>query len=1034
MKKRVCSLALALAVMLSLLPTGAIAAGGGTAAVTADAFGVKDTAYGQTKTTGRWTASPGLNDLSGRFDVVWADGEETEAPAITAQLEYETGADTWETAAGFTAPGTYRYSVTATAAGAKYAAYSGEPIVLPVSIQVKKDLDSESFVIRDAGGGIVEKGDKTYNATGSALDCSRWTLAYAEDVTDAAGEITPAWYKDETKVTEVKDAGVYMLYAQVPETDAYWGTSDKGISVIQVTVTAGVAVGPDDPAGGDNTGSESGSVGPFTPEAIASGAVTLTEDAVVTASVGIPQGTSVTLNLAGHTLTFEGDGNVYVSGTLTVSDTGGGEIVNSSADVYSETGIEETGGTIVVNGGTWSGTPALAAACLGGSIQITGGTFNGPILRVADVGLEGHVTISGGTFNSAVSVEGEVTVSGGTFETGASIFASTVTVSGGSFRARSPFSHGVDGLTFTEDNAATFTQNPMVWDHIDELQENYTVSQEPSGTAFVYCVKPGATTLAGPVITSEPDANFRPTVTITMPASVTGSIYYDEGYGYTLYQNPFSHGGADPVRAYIASDTGSATVFSKITEADVSVQKNAERVTYDYASGRLTWTMPAGTVIDAASYTNSWFVVYFEDGEGNAVNAKGSYSVGTAQSNGDAAVTLNGLTYSCTLPLSGLPGGTYTVRIVNERLFTSLGCTARFTVGGSSGNPGGSTGSDDRDDRDDSDDSGHTTTVSRNGTVIKTVTDPVTGTVTETTTTRDGTKTVVETKKDGTITTTVTQKSGTTATTTRSSGGSYTAVVSLSPSAAETARNSVFTLPVKVDANGSTVEVSGVSASATVNIPLTQVTNTTVAVITGRNGESIVKAAVPANGGLTVSLDGSATLTIRDNAKRFTDVPANFWSRDAVDFVTSRELFNGTAGGTFTPSAPMTRQMLMTVLARLDGADTSVTPYEKGMAWAVGKGISDGSSPTGTISREQLAVMLYRYAGSPASSGSLDRFPDSASVGGYARDAMCWAVERGILSGTANGALAPKGQATRAQVAAMLQRYVVSTFESAGRL
>lgn len=891
----------------------------------------------------------------------------------------------------------------------------------------KKDLNSESFVVRDADGGIVEKGDKTYDATGSALDCSRWTLAYAENVTDAAGAITPAWYKGETKVTEVKDAGVYMLYAQVPETDAYWGTSDKGISVIQVTVTAGAGENPDDPAGG-----ESGSVGPFTPEAIASGAVTLTEDAVVTASVGIPQGTSVTLNLAGHTLTFEGDGCVSVNGTLTVSDTGGGKIVNSSTDVYSETGIEETGGTVVVSGGTWSGTPALATACVGGSIQITGGTFDGPIVRVSDVGTDGHITISGGTFNSSVSVEGEVTVSGGTFETGAGIFAPTVAVSGGSFRARSPFSRGVNGLTFTEDNTATFTQNPMAWNHIDELQENYTVSQEPSGTAFVYCVKPGATALAGPVITSEPDEQFVPKVSIAMPASVAGSIYYDAGGGYTLYQNPFSYGGTDPVRAYIASNTGSATVFSKRAEADVSVQKNAERVTYDYASGRLTWTMPAGTVIDAASYTNSWFVVYFENEAGGNVAPEKAYCVGTAQSNGDAAVTLNGLTYSCTLPLSGLPGGTYTVRIVNERLFTSLGCTARFTVGGSSGNPGGSTDRDDRDDRDDSDDSSHTTTVSRNGTVIKTVTDPVTGTVTETTTARDGTKTVVETKKDGTVTTTVTQKSGTTATTVRSSGGRYAAVVSLSPSAAETARSGVFTLPVKVDANGSTVEVSGVSASATVNIPLTRVTNTTVAVLTGRNGESIVKTAVPADGGLTVPLDGSATLTIRDNAKRFSDVPADFWSRGAVDFVTSRELFNGTAGGTFTPSAPMTRQMLMTVLARLDGADTSVTPYEKGMAWAVGKGISDGSNPTGTISREQLAVMLYRCAGSPASSGSLDRFPDSASAGSYARDALCWAVERGILSGTATGALAPKGQATRAQVAAMLQRYVVSTVESAG--
>ena len=87
------------------------------------------------------------------------------------------------------------------------------------------------------------------------------------------------------------------------------------------------------------------------------------------------------------------------------------------------------------------------------------------------------------------------------------------------------------------------------------------------------------------------------------------------------------------------------------------------------------------------------------------------------------------------------------------------------------------------------------------------------------------------------------------------------------------------------------------------------------------------------------------------------------------------------------------------------------------------RGISDGSNLDGQVTREQLVTMLYRYAGSPAAAGSLN-FQDGASISGYAREAVRWAVENGILSGYAGGSLYPGKPTTRAQTAAILMRYV----------
>ncbi len=117
----------------------------------------------------------------------------------------------------------------------------------------------------------------------------------------------------------------------------------------------------------------------------------------------------------------------------------------------------------------------------------------------------------------------------------------------------------------------------------------------------------------------------------------------------------------------------------------------------------------------------------------------------------------------------------------------------------------------------------------------------------------------------------------------------------------------------------------------------------------------------------------------------------------------------------------------MTVLARLDGTDTDggSTWYEKGMQWAVAKSVSDGSNPEDPVSREQIVTMLYRYAGSPEiTDTSVQSYPDSELVSPYAINAFNWAISCGIINGMDDGTLNASGDASRAQVSAMMERFI----------
>ena len=158
----------------------------------------------------------------------------------------------------------------------------------------------------------------------------------------------------------------------------------------------------------------------------------------------------------------------------------------------------------------------------------------------------------------------------------------------------------------------------------------------------------------------------------------------------------------------------------------------------------------------------------------------------------------------------------------------------------------------------------------------------------------------------------------------------------------------------------------------------------------------------------------------------FTDVSANAWYYEAVKYVYANGIMNGVDRYSFQPNGTLTRAMVWTMLARLDGVDTEggANWYAKAQEWATATGVSDGENPTGEVTREQLITMLWRYAGSPTYTADLSGYVDTADISSWAEQAMCWAVATGVIEGDENSALTPKADTTRAQAAAMLMRAI----------
>ena len=166
----------------------------------------------------------------------------------------------------------------------------------------------------------------------------------------------------------------------------------------------------------------------------------------------------------------------------------------------------------------------------------------------------------------------------------------------------------------------------------------------------------------------------------------------------------------------------------------------------------------------------------------------------------------------------------------------------------------------------------------------------------------------------------------------------------------------------------------------------------------------------------------------------FYDVPTSAWYYTAVKYVYDNKLMDGVDTYVFAPNDTLTRAMVWTIIARMSGVDTTGgnTWYAKAQEWVITNGISDGENPTAAITREQLVTMLYRYAqikGYDVSVGentNILSYVDATSISEYAMSAFQWACGSGLTEGDENGALTPLATATRAQAAAMIMRFCQS--------
>lgn len=253
------------------------------------------------------------------------------------------------------------------------------------------------------------------------------------------------------------------------------------------------------------------------------------------------------------------------------------------------------------------------------------------------------------------------------------------------------------------------------------------------------------------------------------------------------------------------------------------------------------------------------------------------------------------------------------------------------------------------------------------------------------------------------------------------------------------------TLSVSFRRNSSASNITSFSSGRTVTLTA-PVKGEVVTAVSGAVSADVLQKSVINNGSLSVTVTGTASLTLgakpQTQGKVFSDT-YNHWAKDAVNFVVERGLFQGTSETTFSPNGDMTRSMVVTVLHRLENTPSSNasnifldvpgnTWYTDAVVWANAHGIVQGNGssflPNDPVTREQLATILFRYMKEEGKNTSqrsdLASFSDRAKVSSWAQEAMEWAVATGLITGKGGGILDPGGKATRAEVATMLERLV----------
>lgn len=323
------------------------------------------------------------------------------------------------------------------------------------------------------------------------------------------------------------------------------------------------------------------------------------------------------------------------------------------------------------------------------------------------------------------------------------------------------------------------------------------------------------------------------------------------------------------------------------------------------------------------------------------------------------------------------------------------------------------------------------------GTTTTVTIDKKTGKSTKTTNLLDGSVKVEEIFKDGIEKVTLTDKNGNTEITTKYPDGTKITEKKV--------KNGVSVKAVTSVNNEVSASVTGINDTQTkIVIPVEDVSDGTVAVIVRDDGtEQVLKNCLPTQEGLSLCLLEDAELKIVDRSKDFADTKGH-WATDSIDFVIARDLFNGTSKEEFSPNTNMTRGMVAVVLHNYENnpefeverqfQDIAQNSwYSEAVSWLYDKGVVSGYDDNtfgaeDHITREQLVTLLYRYAGNPQHSETDIIFDDADEINEYAKTAVIWSIENGIINGKNDNKFDPKGIATRAECAAIIQRFIKAVF------
>ena len=781
------------------------------------------------------------------------------------------------------------------------------------------------------------------------------------------------------------------------------------------------------------------------------GEITLLKDVQLDAAIEVAN--AVAIDLDGHNISMtendaSGDGvfRVVEGGTLTID--GEGTVSGTSDGNNYDMAIWADGGTVVINGGTYTNVGAgeddhydLIYAKKGGTVTINGGTF--------------ECQTPAWTLNLKDKSESSIVVKGGTFEGFNPAEAYTEPA------PERPFSYVPAGYHVQKsDGSYTVCSNADIVGNEVTLDGNITVTSGGIVVDSDTTVNLGGYTISAPADTVG-DGVFHVTGG-TLTINGEGTV---DGVGNNIYSMAIWADGGDVV---INGGTYTNVGAGEDTHYDLIYAKNGGTVAINggtFECQTPAWTLNLKDGSDSSIVVKGGTFKGFDPANGTTENpavsfvAEGHTSELSGENyvvspvtytvtfmDGQTELDQKGIDHGAAIPKPADPtkdgyafAGWYTDAALTSAYDFSTVATGDITLYAKwTENPVVPPSTPETDDDDDDDDD-YTPVRPSNPTVDKEITKNA-----------DGSTTVTETKKDGTVIETTETTDGSTGTTTVDPDGTVTVKAKISGTAVnEAAEDEIpVTLPIAPisvtddteTAATVTIRVPAKVKSVTVEIHVEDVTPGTVVVLVDEDGnETVINTTGITENGVVIQIEGNVTVKVVENSKDFQDVSNRDWYSDAADFVSSRGLMNGMTEDTFGHNVPTSRAMVAQILHNMEGkpghtytgsfGDVGASDwYADAIHWAAEEGIISGTgndnfAPNAYVTREQLAVMMWKYAGAEYSNHSIGAFKDYGEISSYAEMALRWAVENGLMSGKGNGQLDPKGNATRAEVASVLMKF-----------